>query len=119
MSQSPGPTSYDQPSHQEGTDSSHSMAFHSNRLHRELYLPKFYVNKFDGFNPTGWVTQMEHYLSLHGIADDLIFFLSTSFIWILNVGNGVKIHIAGILLGPNLLQAFINTLTSTHIIWVI
>jgi hypothetical protein len=29
------------------------------------------VNKFDGLNPTSWVTQMEHYLSLHDITDDL------------------------------------------------
>jgi hypothetical protein len=29
------------------------------------------VNKFDGSDPTGWVTQMEHYFSLHGITDDL------------------------------------------------
>jgi hypothetical protein len=29
------------------------------------------VNKFDGSDPTGWVTRMEHYFSLHGITDDL------------------------------------------------
>jgi hypothetical protein len=29
------------------------------------------VTKFDGSNPTGWVTQMEHYFSLYGIANDL------------------------------------------------
>jgi hypothetical protein len=29
------------------------------------------VNKFDGLDPRGWVTQMEHYLSLHGITNDL------------------------------------------------
>jgi hypothetical protein len=29
------------------------------------------VNKFDGSDPTSWVTQMEHYFSLHGITDDL------------------------------------------------
>jgi hypothetical protein len=29
------------------------------------------VKKFDGSNPQGWVTQMEHYFSLHGITDDL------------------------------------------------
>jgi len=28
------------------------------------------VNKFDGLDPTGWVTQMERYFSLHGITDD-------------------------------------------------
>jgi hypothetical protein len=29
------------------------------------------VTKFDGSNPTGWVTQMEHYFSLYNIIDDL------------------------------------------------
>ena len=29
------------------------------------------VKKFDGSDPTGWVTQMEHYFSLHGIIDEL------------------------------------------------
>jgi hypothetical protein len=29
------------------------------------------MNKFDGSDPTGWVTQMEHEFSLHGITDDL------------------------------------------------
>jgi hypothetical protein len=29
------------------------------------------VTKFDGSDPTGWVTQMEHYFSLYGITDDL------------------------------------------------
>jgi hypothetical protein len=29
------------------------------------------VTKFDGSNPTGWVTQMEHYFSLYDITDDL------------------------------------------------
>jgi hypothetical protein len=29
------------------------------------------VTKFDGSDPTGWVTQMEHYFSLYNIIDDL------------------------------------------------
>jgi hypothetical protein len=29
------------------------------------------VKIFDGSDPTGWVTQMEHYFSLHGITNDL------------------------------------------------
>jgi hypothetical protein len=29
------------------------------------------VNKFDGSNSTGWVTQMEHYFSLYCIIDEL------------------------------------------------
>jgi hypothetical protein len=80
------------------------------------------VNKFDGSDPMGWVTQMEHYFSLHGITDDLIK-LCISVLYLDlndgNGGNGVKIHTEGIFLGPNLLQTFMNTLTQTHIIWVI
>jgi hypothetical protein len=29
------------------------------------------MNKFDGSDPLGWVTQMEHYFSICGIMDDL------------------------------------------------
>jgi hypothetical protein len=29
------------------------------------------VTKFHGSDPTGWVTQMEHYFSLYNITDDL------------------------------------------------
>jgi hypothetical protein len=29
------------------------------------------VKKIDGKDPMGWVTQMEHYFSLHNIIDDL------------------------------------------------
>ena len=66
------PLSFEKPSHLEGTDSFHSMEFHSNPLTRELHLPKFEVNKFDGSDLTGWVTQMEHYFYLHGITNDSI-----------------------------------------------
>jgi hypothetical protein len=48
------------------------MAFHSNPLTHDIHLAKVEVNKFDGSNPTRWVTQMEHYFSLHEITDDLI-----------------------------------------------
>jgi hypothetical protein len=47
------------------------MIFHSKSFHRDPHLPRVEVNKFDGCNPTGWVTQMEHYFSLHGITDEL------------------------------------------------
>jgi hypothetical protein len=43
------------------------MDFHSTSFSRDLRLPKVEVNKFDGSDPMGWVTQMEHYFSLHGI----------------------------------------------------
>jgi hypothetical protein len=71
MSQSSSPTSSEQPSYHEDANSSHSQAFHSNHLHREMCLPRVEVNKIDGLDPTGWVTQMEHYFSLHIIIDDL------------------------------------------------
>jgi hypothetical protein len=63
--------SSNQPSNLEGTGSSNSQQFQSNPFHRDLRLPRVEVNKFDGWDPTGWVTQMEHYFSLHGITDDL------------------------------------------------
>jgi hypothetical protein len=62
-----GPNSSEQPLHQEGVESSHSMDLHSNSFAHDLCLPKVDVNKFDGLDPTGWVTQMEHYFLLHGI----------------------------------------------------
>jgi hypothetical protein len=52
-------------------DSSHSLYFQSNSFHHDPYLPHVEVNKFDGFDHIGWVTQMEHYFSLHGIIDKL------------------------------------------------
>jgi hypothetical protein len=63
-----GPSSSAQP---DVVDSSQSLHFHSNSFHHEPHLPRVEVNKFDGSNPTGWVTQMEHYFSLHGITDEL------------------------------------------------
>jgi hypothetical protein len=33
-------------------------------------VPKVDMHKFDGYNPTGWVSQMEQYFSLHDIQDD-------------------------------------------------
>jgi hypothetical protein len=63
-----GPSSSDQPN---VVDSSQSPHFHSNSFHHEPRLPHVEVNKFDGSDPTGWVTQMEHYFSLHGITDEL------------------------------------------------
>jgi hypothetical protein len=36
------------------------------------HYPKVDMNKFDGSDPSSWVTQMEHYFSLHGITNDLM-----------------------------------------------
>ena len=38
------------------------------------HFPKVDLNKFDSSNPDGWVTQMKHYFSLHGITNDMIKF---------------------------------------------
>jgi hypothetical protein len=35
-------------------------------------FPKVNMNKFNGFDPIDWVTQMEHYFSLHRITNDLL-----------------------------------------------
>jgi hypothetical protein len=53
----------------EGETSSHS--FQPHHFQRDIRLPWVDVTKFDGSDPTGWVTQMEHYFSLYNITDDL------------------------------------------------
>jgi hypothetical protein len=63
-----GPSSSDQ---SDVVDSYQSPHFQSNSFHREPRLPRVEVNKFDESNPMVWVTQMEHYFSLHGITDEL------------------------------------------------
>jgi len=40
-------------------------------FHHEYCLLGVEVNKFDGSDPMGWVTQMENHFSLHGITDEL------------------------------------------------
>jgi hypothetical protein len=55
----------------EGETSSHSHTFQSHHFQRDICLPRVDVTKFDGSDPTCWVTQMEHYFSLYGITDDL------------------------------------------------
>ena len=64
------------------------------------------LNKFDGSNPARWVTQMEHYFSLHGITDDIIK-LKVGVLYLVqkdgNGGNGIKNHILVTLLGVALL----------------
>jgi hypothetical protein len=59
------------PPHTEGDHSSHSHTLQNHHFQRDLCLPRVDVTKFDGSDPTGWVTQMEHYFSLYGIIDDL------------------------------------------------
>jgi hypothetical protein len=52
-----------------GETSSHS--FQPHHFQRDIRLLRVDVTKSDGSNPTGWVTQMEHYFSLYNIIDDL------------------------------------------------
>lgn len=49
------------------------------------------MKKFDGSNLFGWVTQMEHHLSFHGIIDDVMKPRVGFYIWIWNIGNGGNI----------------------------
>jgi hypothetical protein len=63
--------SSDSPPHTKGEHSSHSHNFQHHYFHRDLRLPRVDVTKFHGSDPTGWVTQMEHYFSLYKITDDL------------------------------------------------
>jgi hypothetical protein len=53
----------------EGETSCHS--FQPHHFQRDICLPRVDVTKFDGLDPTSWVTQMEHYFSLYNITDDL------------------------------------------------
>jgi hypothetical protein len=59
----------DAPKKTEDETSSHS--FQPHHFQRDIRLPRVDVTKFDGSDPTGWVTQMEHYFSLYNITDDL------------------------------------------------
>jgi hypothetical protein len=63
--------SLEAPPKTEGKHSSHSHTFQHQHFQRDICLPRVDVTKFDGSDPTGWVTQMEHYFSLYNIIDDL------------------------------------------------
>jgi hypothetical protein len=59
------------PPHHECDHSSHSHNFQNHHFQHDLCLPWVDVTKFDGSDPIGWVTQMEHYFSLYDITNDL------------------------------------------------
>jgi hypothetical protein len=59
------------PPHTEAENSSHSHNFQHHHFQRDLHLLWVDVTKFDGSDPTGWVTQVEHYFSLYSIIDYL------------------------------------------------
>jgi hypothetical protein len=61
----------DPPLHTEVETSSHSHNFQPHHFQHDLCLPCVDVTKFDGSDPTSWVTQMEHYFSLYDITYDL------------------------------------------------
>ena len=65
------PNSSKKPSFQEENESSHYQGTHFIHIPWDLCLPRIEVNKFESMDPNIWVTQMEHYFSLHGINDDL------------------------------------------------
>jgi hypothetical protein len=65
------PPLFDPPLHIKDETSSHSHNFQPHHFQRDLHLPRVDVTKFDGSDPMGWVTQMEHYFSLYDITDDL------------------------------------------------
>jgi hypothetical protein len=54
----------------EDEPSSHSHTFQPHHFQHDIRLLLVDVTKFDGSDPTGWVTQMEHYFSLYRIIDD-------------------------------------------------
>jgi hypothetical protein len=63
--------SSDPPLQPEGETYSHSQNFHPHHFQHDLHLPHVDVTKFDGSDPIGWVSQMEHYLYLYGITNEL------------------------------------------------
>jgi hypothetical protein len=59
------------PPHTKGDHSSHSHTLQNHHFQHDLPLPRVDVTKFDGLDPTSWVTQMEHYFYLYDNTDDL------------------------------------------------
>jgi hypothetical protein len=57
------------PLHPKGQTSSNSHSFQPHHFQCDIYLSRVDVNKFDGSDPTSWVTQMEHYFSLYNITN--------------------------------------------------
>jgi hypothetical protein len=67
----PDPFSSSTPYNPERPESSKSTSFPPNHFLWDPRPPRVEVNKFDGSDPTSWVTQMELYFSLYNITDDL------------------------------------------------
>jgi hypothetical protein len=62
---------FEAPPKTEGKHSAHSRTFQHQHFQCDLRLLWVDGTKFDGSDPIGWVTQMEHYFSLYNITDDL------------------------------------------------
>jgi hypothetical protein len=106
----------DPPFHIEAKTSSHSHNFQPHHFQRDLRLPHVDVTKFDGSDPTGWVTQMEHYFSLYDITNDLaklrygvLHLDQEHWQW----SQWRKLPVKGMFLGHTLWHIFMNTLTLT------
>jgi hypothetical protein len=58
--------------HESSVASSHctKMSFDDTKNHMINIFPKVYLNNLNGFDPTRWVSRMEHYVSLYGINDE-------------------------------------------------
>jgi hypothetical protein len=59
------------PLHTKAENCSYSHNFQHYHFQHDLRLLWVDVTKFDGSDPNGRVTQMEHYFSLYNIIDDL------------------------------------------------
>jgi hypothetical protein len=111
-------TSFELHFHSEGETSSNSQTFQPHKFQRDLRLLHVDVNKFYGSYPTGWVTQMEDYLSLYGITDELarlwygvLHLYQERFKW-------RKMPSKGMWLGHNLWKIFMKSLTLIPTIYV-
>jgi hypothetical protein len=110
------------PPHTEGEHSSHSHNFQHHHFQRDLCLPWVDVTKFDGSDPTGWVTQMEHYFSLYDITDDLaklrygvLHLDQERWQW----WQWRKTSRQGYIAWTHFVESFMNALTLTPTIWAI
>jgi hypothetical protein len=62
---------FDRPPHTEAKKFPYSHNVQHHHFPCDLCPPWVDVTKFDGSNPIGWVTQIEHYFSLYDITNDL------------------------------------------------
>jgi len=84
---------------------SHHTPFHNqNSWH---HFPKLDMNKFYGFDPSGWVNQMDHYVSLS--MELLMTYINLkwgSYTWIQNIDNDITNLMEPKLIGPKFWSPF-------------